>query len=99
MIWYNIAKKELASTNQNPIIEWQHEAPPLNYWVLCPKQNLLCHIKSKSKAQVSRYVAADNCALRPASFSWGSMNNEAFLKYAEVMRSPNSIYKIVGCEI
>jgi hypothetical protein len=39
-----------------------------------------CNIKSKSKAQVSRYVAADNCALRPASFSWGSMNNEAFLK-------------------
>jgi hypothetical protein len=36
-----IAKKELASTNQNPRIEWRREAPPLDSWVLCPKQNLL----------------------------------------------------------
>jgi hypothetical protein len=52
-----------------------------------------CNIESKSKAQVSQDVAADNCALRPASFSWGSMNNEAFLKNAKIKRSPNSIHK------
>jgi hypothetical protein len=23
------------STNQNPRIEWQHEAPPLDSWVYC----------------------------------------------------------------
>jgi hypothetical protein len=39
-----IAKKELASKNQNPRIEWRREAPPLDSWVLCPKQNLLCYI-------------------------------------------------------
>jgi hypothetical protein len=39
-----IAKKELASTNQNPRIEWRREAPPLDSWVLYPKQNLLCYI-------------------------------------------------------
>jgi hypothetical protein len=32
-----IAKKELASTNQNPRIEWRREAPPLDSWVLCSK--------------------------------------------------------------
>jgi hemolysin activation/secretion protein len=48
-----IAKKELASTNQNPRIEWQREAPPLNSGVLCPKQNLLCYsIKSSSKGLI-----------------------------------------------
>jgi hypothetical protein len=40
-----IAKKELASTNQNPRIEWRRFAPPLDSWVLYPKQNLLCYIK------------------------------------------------------
>jgi hypothetical protein len=29
-----IAKKELASTNQNPKIELRREAPQLNFWVL-----------------------------------------------------------------
>ena len=38
-----IAKKELASTNQNLRIEWRRFAPPLDSWVLCPKQNLLCY--------------------------------------------------------
>jgi hypothetical protein len=40
----SIAKKDLASTNQNPRIEWRHEAPPLDSWVLCPKQDLLCYM-------------------------------------------------------
>jgi hypothetical protein len=43
-----IAKTELASTNQNPRIEWRREAPPLDSWVLCPKQNLLCYIGLRS---------------------------------------------------
>jgi hypothetical protein len=33
-IFIAIAKKELASTNQNPRIEWRREAPPLDSWVL-----------------------------------------------------------------
>jgi hypothetical protein len=41
---YTIAVQEIARTNQNPRIEWRREAPPLDSWVLCPKQNLLCYI-------------------------------------------------------
>jgi hypothetical protein len=44
MLVPHIAKKELASRNQNPRIEWWQEVPPLDSWILCPKQNLLCYI-------------------------------------------------------
>ena len=40
----DIAKKELAKTNQNPRSEGRREAPPLTSWVLYPKQNLSCYI-------------------------------------------------------
>jgi hypothetical protein len=37
----------------------------------------------KSKAQISQNVAADSRALRPASYSWGSMNRGISLKCAK----------------
>jgi hypothetical protein len=58
-----------------------------------------CNIESKSKAQVSQYVAADNCALRPASFSWGSMNNEAFLNICKGTAIAKLDPQIFECEI
>jgi len=33
LVFVYIAKKELASTNQNPRIEWRRFAPPLDSWV------------------------------------------------------------------
>ena len=32
----------MARTNQNQKDEWRHDAPPLIFLVLCPKQNLHC---------------------------------------------------------
>jgi hypothetical protein len=40
-----IAKKELATTTQTPRNLWRRDPPPLDSWVLYPKQNLLCYIK------------------------------------------------------
>jgi hypothetical protein len=39
----SIAMQEIARTNQNPKDEWRREAPPLIFWVLCPKQSLHCY--------------------------------------------------------
>jgi len=43
-----MAKKELASTNQNPRRELRRFAPQLSSWVLCPEQNFLCYIISQA---------------------------------------------------
>ncbi|MFO0542438.1 MAG: hypothetical protein ACK5Z3_01300 [Pseudanabaena sp.] len=45
----NIAMQEIARTNQNPKDEWRREAPPLIFWVLCPKQNLHCYMSEDSE--------------------------------------------------
>jgi len=39
----SIAMQEIARTNQNPKDEWRRFAPPLIFWVLCPKQILHCY--------------------------------------------------------
>jgi hypothetical protein len=31
------------ATNQNPKDEWRRFAPPLIFWVLCPKQGFHCY--------------------------------------------------------
>jgi hypothetical protein len=60
----NIAMQEIARTNQNPKDEWRGGggpptpvwcvvgrrcAPPLIFWVLCPKQNLHCYMSEDSE--------------------------------------------------
>jgi hypothetical protein len=38
-------------TSQNPEYEWRREAPPLIFWVLCPKQNLHSYLEQKGGAK------------------------------------------------
>jgi hypothetical protein len=45
----NIAMQEIARTNQNQKDEWRRFAPPLIFWVLCPKQNLHCYMSEDSE--------------------------------------------------
>jgi hypothetical protein len=45
----NIAMQEIARTNQNPKDEGRRCAPPLIFWVLCPKQNLHCYMSEDSE--------------------------------------------------
>jgi hypothetical protein len=40
--WFGFERQ--TTTNQNPRIEWRRFVPPLDSWVLCPKQDLLCYM-------------------------------------------------------
>jgi hypothetical protein len=41
--------QEIARKKQNPKYEWRRFAPPLIFWVLCPKQNLHCYMSEDSE--------------------------------------------------
>jgi hypothetical protein len=45
----NIAIQYIDSTNKNPKVVWRRFAPPLIFWVLCPKQNLHCYMSEDSE--------------------------------------------------